>query len=52
MADTGWQRTFEDPISLPGGRKLVTLRDAADYITKLLKRESDLPEWQAARSRS
>ena len=35
MADTGWQRKFEDPIPLPGGRKLVTLRDAADYITSL-----------------
>ena len=29
----------------PDGRKL---RDAADYITKLPKRASDLPEWQAA----
>ena len=42
------QRKFEDPISLPGGRKLVTLRDAADYITSLPKKESDLPEWQTA----
>ena len=48
MADKGWQRKFEDPIPLPGGRKLVTLRDAADYITGLPKKESDLPEWQAA----
>ena len=42
-----WQREFEDPI-LPDGQKLVTLRDAADYITSLPKNESDLPEWQAA----
>ncbi len=48
MADTGWQRKFEDPISLPDGRKLVSLRDAADYITALPKKESDLPEWQTA----
>jgi hypothetical protein len=48
MADTGWQRKFEDPISIPNGKKLVTLRDAADYITSLPKKESDLPEWQAA----
>jgi|SRR5882672_1104761 len=48
MADNGWQREFEDPISLPGGKKLVTLRDAADYITSLPKKESDLPEWQTA----
>jgi hypothetical protein len=33
---------------LPGGRKLVTLRDAAHYITSLPKKESDLPEWQTA----
>ena len=46
MAD--WQREFEDPIPLPGGRKLITLRDAADYITSLPKKESDLPDWQVA----
>jgi hypothetical protein len=45
---TGWQRQFEDPIPLPKGRQLVTLKDAADYITKLPKKESDLPEWQTA----
>jgi hypothetical protein len=43
-----WPRKFEDPVSLPSGKKLVTLRDAADYITNLPKNESDLPEWQAA----
>jgi len=48
MADKGWQRKFEDPIPLPDGKKLVTLRDAADYITSLPKKESDLPEWQTA----
>ena len=32
---------FEDPIILPDGRKLLTLKDAADYITKLPKKESD-----------
>jgi hypothetical protein len=48
MADNGWQRKFEDPIPLPKGRQLVTLKDAADYIMKLPKPESDLPEWQTA----
>jgi hypothetical protein len=33
---------------LPNGRKLVTLRDAATFITKLPKAEYDAPEWQAA----
>jgi hypothetical protein len=37
VSERGWQREFEDPISLPDGRKLVTLRDAADYITALSK---------------
>ncbi|XSC43290.1 hypothetical protein ACF1BQ_035490 [Bradyrhizobium sp. RDT10] len=47
MADKGWQRKFEDPL-LPEGRKLVTLRDATDCITGLPKKETALPEWQAA----
>ena len=33
---------------MPDGRQLLTLKDAADYIMKLPKKESDLPEWQAA----
>jgi hypothetical protein len=48
MAAKGWQRKFEDPISLPDGRALVTLHDAATYITGLPKKEAALPEWQAA----
>ena len=48
MTDKGWQRAFDDPIPLPGGGKLVTLRDAATFITKLPKREHDAPEWRAA----
>jgi hypothetical protein len=42
----GWARPFDDPILLPGGRELLTLRDAADYIMKLPKVEQDLEEWQ------
>jgi hypothetical protein len=33
---------------LPGGRQLVTLQDAGDYITKLPKAEHATAEWQAA----
>jgi hypothetical protein len=33
---------------LPDGRKLLTLKDAADYITKLPKGEQNRPEWQTA----
>jgi hypothetical protein len=32
MPDKGWSRAFDDPITLPRGRQLVTLKDAADYI--------------------
>jgi hypothetical protein len=44
----GWSRKFDDPIALPGGRKPVTLRDAATFITGLPANDSALPEWQAA----
>jgi len=46
--DKGWSRPFEDPIPLPRGRHLVTLKDAADYITRLVKAEHETAEWQAA----
>lgn len=48
MANEGWQCKFEDPIILPDGRELVTLSDAADYITGLPEKETDLPDWQVA----
>jgi hypothetical protein len=44
----GWKRAFEDPIPLPRGRRLVTLQDAGNYITKLPKAEHEAAEWQAA----
>jgi hypothetical protein len=34
-------------MAVPGG-KLVTLRDAANYITALPAKEAELPEWPAA----
>jgi hypothetical protein len=43
-----WSARFDDPISLPGGRQLVTLEDAGNYITKLPKAEHEAKEWQAA----
>jgi hypothetical protein len=41
-----WEQFFIDPIELPAGRKLVTLREAA--MVKLPKAEQHAPEWQAA----
>jgi hypothetical protein len=40
-------RIFE-PIPHPKGKPLVTLRDAANYITKFSKAEHRADEWQAA----
>ena len=40
MAKRGWSKPFEDPIVQPDGRKLVTLKNAADYIMKLPKAEA------------
>jgi hypothetical protein len=39
---------FVDPIVLPRRKPLVTLRDAALFITKLPNAEHDAEEWQAA----
>jgi hypothetical protein len=41
-------RRFFDPITVTGQKPLMTLRDAALYITKLSKAEHDAEEWQAA----
>jgi hypothetical protein len=38
----------DEPIPLPKGKPLDTLRDAALYITKLPRAEHEAPEWQAA----
>ena len=43
-----WDRTFFDPIVLPSGKKLITLRDAAEYVTELPRPEHDTPERRAA----
>jgi hypothetical protein len=42
-----WDHRFFDPIELPGRQPLVTLRDAALYITNLPTAEPDTEEWQA-----
>jgi hypothetical protein len=47
-ADRGWQRAFDEPIAVPRGRQLLTLRDAGNCITKLPKAKHRAPEWQTA----
>lgn len=34
VIERGWSRRFDEPIPLPKGRQLVTLKDAGTYITK------------------
>jgi hypothetical protein len=46
MAD--WSRPFEDPITLPDGRTLSTLRGAGDYVAELPEAEHMTAKWQAA----
>jgi len=48
MAGKGWQRRFDDPILLPDGRTLKTLRDAGTYITGLPAAEQKKTHWQTA----
>jgi hypothetical protein len=43
-----WSKRFFDPITLPDGRQLLTLRDAAQYITELPKAEHAAADWQLA----
>ena len=43
-----WFKRFYDPIVLPDGRTLLTLRDAAEYITTLPKAGHDAADWQVA----
>jgi hypothetical protein len=43
-----WSRPFEDPIPLPYGTTIHTLRQAADYIQNLPPREVESDHWQLA----
>jgi hypothetical protein len=43
-----WDQRFFEPFMLADRKPLITLRDAALYITKLPKAEHDAEEWQAA----
>jgi hypothetical protein len=44
-----WSRRFDEPIQLPDGRKLVTLKDAIAWLAKEVpKSEHGMKEVQAA----
>ena len=42
-----WSTRFDEPISIAGGGKLITLQHAADYIMKLPNEQQE-PCWQTA----
>jgi hypothetical protein len=39
---TGWGREFDDPIELPGGGELVTLKDAIAWLAKEIPQSEHL----------
>jgi hypothetical protein len=43
-----WATPFDDPITLPGGRKLTTLQQAADHVMALPEDVQHEPRWQTA----
>jgi hypothetical protein len=43
-----WSTPFDDPIPLRGGRRLVTLQQAADYIMKMPEHVQQQERWQIA----
>ena len=43
-----WSAPFDEPIRLRGGRSLVTLQQAADYIMKMPEDVQRQERWQIA----
>jgi hypothetical protein len=47
-ARMSWEQLFFDPIELPDGRVLRSLRDAGEFIQPLPPAVQDQPEWRTA----
>jgi hypothetical protein len=43
-----WSSSFDEPIELRGGRRLMTLQQAADYVMKLPDETQQQDCWQIA----
>ena len=43
-----WSTPFDEPIPLPGGARLTTLQQAADYVMKLPEDVQRQECWQVA----
>jgi hypothetical protein len=48
MPSEGWLREFESPIAIDGGRTLLTLKDAGEYVAALPAKVSAQDHWQTA----
>jgi hypothetical protein len=48
VRERGWQRKFDDPIPVPKGESLLTLKDAAKYVVALPAKTSAREPWQFA----
>jgi hypothetical protein len=48
LAALSWEQLFFDPIELPDGRVLLSLRDAGEFVQSLPKPTQDRSEWQVA----
>jgi hypothetical protein len=48
IARMSWFLKFDEPIALPKGKALRTLRDAGEYVTALSKADQAKPHWQTA----
>jgi hypothetical protein len=43
-----WSTKFDEPIAIEDGKRLRTLREAADHIVALPAPQTKLPHWQTA----
>jgi hypothetical protein len=49
MVKKGWSRRFDEPIALPDGTELTTLREAVAYLARTVRKaEQAMPEVLAA----
>ena len=39
MTEKGWSRSFEDPILLPDGSEILTLKDAIEHLSKTIPKK-------------
>jgi hypothetical protein len=48
VAKVNWSRRFEDPVPMPDGSTVRTIREAAEYATSLPRKIGNTEPWQHA----